>query len=249
MLKQLEMELQRDDRSSEEILRDFFKIKNPNIRNRQLLEGILSNLGFEKRNDRWEYVPTIPRDEFVVIDVETTGLSFKNGARIIEIGLVEIKRDKITRYFSTLINPGKKIPIKITSITGITTEMVLDKPPFEAVAPLILDFIGHRYLVAHNFSFDFSFLSGEFERLNIKLPRRGICTLQLARRFLNLRRNDLDSLARHFNLRFEKGRHRALGDAYVTAQAFISLKREILGNNNEDIIEFYNECCGIQKNS
>ncbi len=213
------------------------------------MEGILSNLGFEKKNNRWKYVPSIPKDEFVVVDVETTGLSFKNGARIIEIGLVEIKRNKITRYFSTLINPGKKIPHKIISITGITPEMLLDKPAFEAVAPIILEFIGHRYLVAHNFPFDFSFLHGEFARLNIDLPQRGICTLQLARKFLNLRHNDLDSLARHFNLRFEKGRHRALGDAYVTAQAFIALKKEILGNNSEDIIDFYNECCGISKNS
>ncbi len=248
MLKQLEMVLQSGQRSSEEILRDFFKIRNPTASNKALLEGILLNLGFEKHGGRWEYSPEIPKDQFVVVDVETTGLSFRQGARVIEIGMVEVVGDEIRSTFKTLVNPGQRIPYKITSITGITDEMLLTAPPFEIIAPDILEFIGNRYIVAHNFPFDFSFLKGEFGRLGIDLPERGICTLRIARKVLNLRRNNLDALARHFGFNFERGRHRAFGDAFVTAQIFIELKKRILSSTyHSDMISFYNECCGIQR--
>ncbi|GEM_PF-5285920 len=239
MLRKLETELLKNRRSSEEILRDFFKIKNLTGRAEELLDGILRNLGFKKGEDGlWSYEPVIPRDEFVVVDVETTGLSFEKGARIIEIGMVEVKRGEIVRTYSQLINPGVRIPPKITSITGINNEKLLGKPSFEEVAPDILDFISNRYMVAHNFPFDYSFLKGEFARIGVEFPQRGICTLQISRKLLGLRRNDLDSLASYFNLSFIS-RHRALGDALVTAEVFLRLQEIVPG----DIIEFCeNEC-------
>ena len=182
----------------------------------------------------------VPREIYVVVDVETTGLSFKEGARIIEVGAVRVEDSRITDQYTALVNPGKRIPEKIVSITGITSEMLLDAPTFEEIAEVLYAFIGDNYMVAHNFPFDYSFLKGEFELVGKALPPRGICTLSLSRKLLNLQRNNLDSLAHYFNVRFDEGRHRALGDALATAEIFLKMKKMLLGDNpGIDFVTYY----------
>ncbi|MBQ6632105.1 MAG: PHP domain-containing protein, partial [Romboutsia sp.] len=95
---------------------------------------------------------------FVVFDIETTGFSNTND-KITEIGAVKIQNFKVVDRFSELINPQKDISYKIQELTGITNDMVKDKPTIEEVLPKFIEFIGDSVLVAHNAEFDMSFIS------------------------------------------------------------------------------------------
>jgi DNA polymerase-3 subunit epsilon len=122
-----------------------------------------------------------------VIDVETTGLSAYNN-RITEIGIVKLADGKIVSEYSTLINPEQFIPPYITSLTGITNELVYGKPTFRQVYPQIREQIETSAVAigGHNVAFDYRFLNTSAERngyKHITLP--SLCTCRLARR-LNL---------------------------------------------------------------
>ena len=95
---------------------------------------------------------------FVVFDIETTGFSNTND-KITEIGAVKIENFKVVDKFSELINPQKDISYKIQELTGITNDMVKDKPTIDEVLPKFIEFIGDSVLVAHNAEFDMSFIS------------------------------------------------------------------------------------------
>ncbi len=159
--------------------------------------------------------------DFVVVDIETTGLA-PPGARITELAAVRVRRGEVDLEFSQLVDPGCAIPPKITEITGITTAMVRGQPRIEDVWSHFLSFLGGQVLVAHNARFDLSFLDCEAERLSGQpLPHPELCTVALSRRaWPALERHTLDSVAAHLDLRFRE-RHRALGDACVTAQVLL----------------------------
>ena len=94
---------------------------------------------------------------FVVFDIETTGFSSTND-KITEIGAVKIENYKVVDRFSEFINPERDISYKIQNLTGITNDMVKDKPTIEEVFPKFLEFIGDSVLVAHNADFDMGFI-------------------------------------------------------------------------------------------
>lgn len=96
-------------------------------------------------------------DEFIVFDIETTGLSVAN-CGITEIGAVKIQGGQVLARYNTFVNPGMPIPQNITELTGITNEMVADAPGIEKAIPDFLDFVGERLLIAHNANFDISFI-------------------------------------------------------------------------------------------
>ena len=96
-------------------------------------------------------------DNYCVLDLETTGLS-PNYDSIIEIGIIKVKENKIVDKYNSLINPGFLINEYITSITGITNEMLKGKPKIIDLKKEVLNFIGNDVLVGHNISFDVSFL-------------------------------------------------------------------------------------------
>ena len=98
-------------------------------------------------------------EEYVVVDLETTGLSPFNGDEIIEIGVTEIKGDRIYRNYSRLVKPNGFIPSVITEITNITNDMVQDALPLEDVLPNFMKFIGDRTIIAHNAKFDIGFFN------------------------------------------------------------------------------------------
>ena len=99
--------------------------------------------------------------DLVCVDLETTGGS-PAWHRIIEIGTVEIDRDGAVREWSTLVNPGARIPREIEAFTGISNEMVATAPSFEEVHRELLGRLAKRVFVAHNARFDYGFLKNEF---------------------------------------------------------------------------------------
>jgi DNA polymerase III subunit epsilon len=154
---------------------------------------------------------------FVVTDTETTGLRADRD-RVIEVAAVKLRGGRIVGTFQQLINPGRAVPSRITQITGISTAMLYDQPPAGAVLPEFLEFLGDGVMVCHNLPFDHRFLAAELERARLApLECPGVCTLRLARRMLpGLPSRGLGALGAHFGIT-NRARHRALGDAEVTA--------------------------------
>ena len=154
-------------------------------------------------------VPTI------MLDFETTGLSPAAGARITEVAALRIEDGRIVDRFVTLVNCCVEIPPFITSLTGITQQMVDDAPCVSEAVPRLLEFIGDAPLAAHNASFDEKFLRAEGELLGL-MPRHShlLCSLKLSRRLLpGMPSYGLGKLASRLGIRFSGQAHRAEADA------------------------------------
>ena len=115
---------------------------------------------------------------FAIIDIETTGGSALN-EKVTEVAIYLHDGNKITREYSTLVNPEKKIPPFITRLTGISDEMVKNAPKFYEVAKDIIEITTDCIFVAHNAIFDYGFIRHEFLRLGFKYYRPTLCTVKL----------------------------------------------------------------------
>ncbi len=159
---------------------------------------------------------------FTVVDLETTGC--RAGVdRVIEVGAVRLTGGRVAERFQSFVHPGRTIPAFITRLTGIDDEMVDGAPPFAEVAGEVRAFVGDSVVVAHNAAFDGRFLDAELSAATGRpLERPTLCTVRLARRLLAgvVPRMNLDTVADHYGLAFD-GRHRALGDAEVTALVLV----------------------------
>ena len=164
--------------------------------------------------------------DFACVDLETTGGN-ASWHRIIEIGVVEVDRDGTRREWSTLVNPGTRIPPLIEAFTGISNEMVVDAPAFEDVRRELLERLAGRVFVAHNARFDYGFIRAELGRLDLSYSARVLCTVKLSRRlFPAERHHNLDSVMARHGLDCS-ARHRALGDARVLADLLAKLADEV----------------------
>lgn len=159
---------------------------------------------------------------YAIVDIETTG-GYADNHRITEIAIFHHNGIEVTDHFHTLINPGRNIPYYITGLTGITTEMVLDAPPFEEIAEDIFRLLEGRVFVAHNAHFDYSFLKKEFDQAGINWQSKKLCTVRLSRKIIpGLRSYSLGSLAESLGIPI-MNRHRAGGDAEATVKVFSQL--------------------------
>ena len=157
---------------------------------------------------------------YVVFDLETTGFSAIKD-KIIEIGAVKVEGGKITDRFSTFVNPGVPIPFRITQLTGITDQMVMDAPGIETVLPQFLEFIGEAALVAHNASFDVGFIEQNCRYQDIIPDFTSVDTVAMARILLpTLSKYKLNVVAGALHISLEN-HHRAVDDAGATAEIFI----------------------------
>ena len=164
---------------------------------------------------------------WVVVDVETTGTGPLWGDRITEFAAVVVDGGRITRSWSALVNPQRRIPVFITRLTGISDAMVQHEPTFADRIGEIRDVLGAGTFVAHNAPFDWGFVSAEVQRATGE-PLEGdrVCTVRLARKFLqHLPRRSLHVVCHHYGI-VNDARHRALGDATATAHLFLRLLDE-----------------------
>lgn len=159
---------------------------------------------------------------FVVVDVETTGLSPAHN-RVIEACAVRVRDGILGERFHALVDHGDSLPPDIVRLTGITRAMLDGQPSFGDIAAALADFLGSDALVAHNATFDYSFLREEFRRSGIAYAATTLCTARLGRRLLpGLRRANLDALLLALELPGRSG-HRAEQDAAATGAAFLKL--------------------------
>lgn len=153
---------------------------------------------------------------YAVVDVETTGLSARGGDRICEVAVVVARDGQPVNQFQSLVNPQRPISYGATAVNGISNAMVRDAPPFRKVATLLAEALDGAVLVAHNASFDLSFLSAEMASAGVEPPSNPVIdTLALARRCYTFASNRLGNVAGALGIQTQ-GLHRALADATVT---------------------------------
>ena len=193
---------------------------------------------------------------FVVVDLETTGASVRDGSAITEIGAVKVRGGRVIQEFQTFVNPGCAIPAFITVLTGITDAMVLRAPTIAEAFPTFLEFCGSKtetVLVAHNAPFDLGFLKGAAAELQYPWPNFPVIdTVRVARMTLSrdeVRDCKLSTLAKFFGTVVTPN-HRALDDAQATLEVLHGLIERLgsLGITTlEDLQGFINKVTPEQR--
>lgn len=155
----------------------------------------------------------LPR-KLAFIDVETTGLS-STFDRIIEIGVLRVEDNQITKTLNSLVDPGYTIPEEIVNITGITSRELESAPSFRQIKDDVIQILKDCIIVGHNVRFDYSFLKNEFKRLDFSFSSKQFCTVKLSKKlFPHFKHHNLSSIIERFNFECER-RHRAFDDAKV----------------------------------
>jgi DNA polymerase-3 subunit epsilon len=167
----------------------------------------------------------------VMLDTETTGLEWRQGDRVIEIGCVEMLGRKLSgKRFHRYLNPERAIAAGAQAVHGLTDEFLADKPRFAEIAEEFLEFIAGAELIIHNAPFDTGFLDNELALLGrepLKLNCTGILdTLRMARDLRPGKKNSLDALCGEFGVD-NSGRqlHGALLDAELLAEVYLAMTR------------------------
>ena len=163
----------------------------------------------------------------IFLDTETTGLSFKDGHKIVEVACVETS-DLIptNKIFHKIINPEREVPAEAFKIHGFSTEYLKRKEPFRYVADELVGFIKNKKIIIHNASFDLGFLNYELRLLkkNEIKKENVIDTLEIARSKFPGNPNSLDALCKRFNIDLSKrSKHNALLDCELLREVYINL--------------------------
>lgn len=164
------------------------------------------------------------QQEYVIVDLETTGLYAAEGDEVIEFGAVLIKNLEIEdRYFQRMVNPQRSIPEASSAVHGIKDEDVKDAPKIDAVLPEFLKFAGHRIWVAQNAGFDLSFILRDMRRLKLPFGEKIVIdTVRVSKMlFPNASSHNLDVLMARMGISKSGSRHRSLDDCKFTALVFI----------------------------
>ena len=165
-------------------------------------------------------------DEFVVFDIETTGLSNRT-CGITEIGAVKVKNGEVLERYNTFVNPEMPIPAEVVELTGITDEMVKDARVIGEVLPEFLNFVGDRLLIAHNADFDIGFIRVAAKNNGLPFENAYLDTVALSRHLnTDLKNHKLDTLAKYFNLG-EFNHHRACDDAEMLAMIYFKMQEKM----------------------
>ena len=163
-------------------------------------------------------------DDYVSVDIETTGLSPRHSS-IIELGAVKVRKGRACDELSLLINPGFSLPPAITELTGITDDMLWCAPPIEDVLPFFLDFLGGDVILGHNVNFDVNFIYDKALALGLSpLANDFVDTMRISRRLYKQHKHHrLCDLAERFGVVPDVA-HRALADCYTAAACYECMK-------------------------
>ena len=163
----------------------------------------------------------------IFLDTETTGLSFRDGHKIVEIACIETKDLIVTgKVFHKLINPKRSIPTEAYNVHGFSEDFLKDKATFDQIADEFLSFIKDKKIIIHNAAFDLDFLNGELgsiqkEKINKKLV---IDSLEVARNKFPGTSNSLDALCKRFSVDLSRRtKHNALLDCELLREVYINL--------------------------
>lgn len=155
----------------------------------------------------------LPRN-LTFVDLETTGGSVTFD-RVIEIGILQVRNNKLERTFETFLNPDRPLPPEITTLTGIQTSDLERAPSFFDIKDELMEYFDDTVFVAHNARFDYGFLKQEFLRYGDKFTQKQLCTVKLSRLlYPEHRHHNLDSIIERFQFEI-KNRHRAFSDAKI----------------------------------
>ena len=182
----------------------------------------------------------------VFLDTETTGLSYKEGHKIVEVACIETK-DLIStgKVFHKLINPKRKVSQEAVNVHGFTEDFLKDKQTFNEIADEFLEFIKGKKIIIHNAPFDIGFLNNELKYLKKNLIDNNsvIDSLEVARNKFPGTSNSLDALCKKFSIDLSKRtKHNALLDCELLREVYINLldakepKLDLLTNNLEEKI-------------
>lgn len=190
-------------------------------------KNIPPKITFEQIN-----IPTFK--DYIVLDFETTGLSFETD-KILEIGAIKVSNGKIIDTFDTLINPKIKIPPYIQKIVKITDEMVKNKPSIEDIFKDFLNFLDNKNLVIHNANFDMNFLIYNANSLGFEVHNKALDTVSVCKKlFKDLKKYNLGYLCKYFDIK-NISAHRALSDAKATYYLYEKLYNKY--NNGAESVE------------
>ena len=166
----------------------------------------------------------------VVLDTETTGLSWEKGNRIVEVGCIElVERRPTGRHFHRYFNPGREMEAGAQEVTGLTLDFLRDKPRFETAVDELLEFVRGAELIIHNASFDVGFLDYELSLAGAHYGRitdhaSVLDTLAMARERYPGQRNSLDALCRRLGVdNAHRKLHGALLDAELLAEVYLGM--------------------------
>jgi len=187
---------------------------------------------WDESTNTWQLAPrqadlALADTTFVVLDLETTDQG-GGASAIIEVGALRIRGGKVIAELEQLINPGTRLSPFVVRLTGIDDALLARQPPLAAVWPRIAEFLGDSVLVAHNGAYDFACLNAASLACDGEPLRNDqLCTFRLARQVLpDTPRRGLDSLAAHYGIP-TLDRHRALGDARMTAEILLQLIEDL----------------------
>jgi len=186
---------------------------------RDVEQGSLLSFDGDLLGGTEEKIPDNLKGDYVVFDLETTGLS-QTACKIIEIGAVKMRDGVIIESFETLINPCEHIPDDATAVNNITDEMVKDCPTFGEVIGDFYKFTRRATLVAHNASFDVGFITYHARQFSYNFENDVVDTLQMAVSIYGGNaKNNLGALCKRLDVDLV-GAHRAVNDATATAKVF-----------------------------
>ena len=187
----------------------------------------------------------------IFLDTETTGLSFKDGHKIVEIACIETQ-DLIptNKVFHKLINPKRDMPEEAFKIHGFSKEFLSNKETFDQIADEFLNFIRGKKIIIHNANFDLSFLNGELNEIKKELIDKAevIDSLEVARNKFSGTSNSLDALCKKFNIDLSRRvKHNALLDCELLREVYINLldvkepRFNLSSSNSDEIKSFQRE--------
>ena len=184
----------------------------------------------------------------IALDIETTGLNFLEGHKIVEIGCVElINNFPSGKKWQKYVNPERSMPEEAFKIHGLSDDFLSDKPIFLDIIEDFLNFIGESDLIIHNAKFDLPFINYEIESINNKLfstiKNKIVDTLSLAKKIYPGQSVSLDALSKRYKINIERKNHGALLDAEILAEVFLEMNGgrqqyiNLINNIEKDKIE------------